>query len=49
MSFQACLDNIKVKKGKTLEMKATELVSWLRENYELGHRHSMAIREYFKS
>lgn len=64
MSFQAYIDNIKVKTGKTPEdfkkqldkegwlkpdMKATELVNWLKENYELGHGHSMAIWEYFKS
>ncbi len=64
MSFQAYLDNIKAKTGKTpenfkkhlqkdgllkAEMKATELVQWLKENYELGHGHSMAIWAVFKS
>ena len=64
MSFQAYIDNIKGKTGKSPEdfklqldkegrlkpdMKATELVNWLKENYELGHGHSMAIWEYFKS
>ena len=64
MSFQAYIDNIKGKTGKTPEdfknqldkegrfkpnMKASDLVNWLKENYELGHGHSMAIWEYFKS
>jgi hypothetical protein len=64
MSFQAYIDNIKSKTGKTPEdfkkqldkegilkpnMKATELVTWLKENYELGQGHSMAIWAYFKS
>lgn len=30
-------------------MKATELVSWLKDNYELGHGHSTALWAYFKS
>ncbi len=64
MSFQAYLDNIKAKTGKTPEdfkkqlekqkllradMKAGELVKWLKEEYELGHGHSMAIWAVFKS
>ncbi len=64
MSFQAYLDNIKTKTGKTpedfknqiqkegilkKEMKASELLYWLKENYELGHGHSMAIWAVFKS
>ncbi len=64
MSFQAYLDNIKTKTGKTpedfknqiqkegilkKEMKASELLNWLNENYELGHGHSMAIWAVFKS
>ena len=64
MSFQAYLDNIKTKTGKTPEdfknqlqkegilkkdMKASELLTWLKENYELGHGHSMAIWAVFKS
>lgn len=64
MSFQAYLDNIKAKTGKTPEdfkqqldtegvlkpeTKATEVVSWLKEKYNLGHGHSMAIWEVFKS
>ncbi len=31
------------------DMKATELVGWLKENYALGHGHSMAIWAVFKS
>ena len=64
MSFQAYLDNIKSKTGKTpedfknqlkkegilkKEMKATDLVNWLKEKYELGHGHSMAIWAVFKA
>lgn len=64
MSFQAYIDNIKTKTGKTPEdfknqveqegilrsdMKATELVLWLKENYQLGQGHAMAIWAVFKS
>ena len=31
------------------ELKATDLVKWLKKNYELGHGHSMAIWAVFKS
>jgi hypothetical protein len=68
MSFQAYLDNIKTKTGKTAEdfkklaekkkflqngeldvkVKAGEIVNWLKEEYELGHGHAMAIFAYFK-
>jgi hypothetical protein len=62
MSFQAYIDNIKSKTGKSPEdfkkqlekekllkpgFKATELVNWLKKNYDLGH--SMAIWAVFKS
>ena len=63
MSFQAYLDNIKAKTGKTpkqlkdmaveagilkLDMKANELVAWLKKEFDLGHGHSMAIWAVFK-
>ena len=63
MSFQAYIDNIKIKTGKTPEelkdladkagvystdMKASELVDWLKKEYNLGHGHSMAIWAVFK-
>jgi hypothetical protein len=63
MSFQAYLDNIKAKTGKTPtqlkdaavkagvfspDMKAGELVAWLKKEFELGHGHSMAIWAVFK-
>jgi hypothetical protein len=64
MSFQAYIDNIKAKTGKSPEdfklqleqegrlrpdMKAAELIAWLKDNYDLGHGHSMAIFAVFKS
>ena len=64
MSFQAYLDNIKAKTGKTPDdfkkvlekegllkpgLKATDLVNYLKENFDLGHGHSMAIWAVFKS
>jgi hypothetical protein len=63
MSFQAYLDNIRTKTGKTPEdfkthatkagvyrpdMKATELTTWLKQEYELGHGHAMAVWAVFK-
>ena len=63
MSFQAYLDNIQAKTGKSPadfkklaekkgftqkgklkpEVKAGEIVKWLKEEFQLGHGHSMAI------
>ncbi|HSB02357.1 MAG TPA: DUF4287 domain-containing protein, partial [Anaerolineales bacterium] len=58
MSFQAYLDNVKAKTGKTPEdftrlaeqkgflkpgVKTGEIVSWLKEDFGLGHGHAMAI------
>ncbi len=63
MSFQAYLDNIKAKTGKTPEqfralaakagvyspdMKASQLVAWLKKDFDLGQGHSMAIWKVFK-
>jgi hypothetical protein len=68
MSFQAYIDNIKAKTGKTpsdfkklatqkgfLEkgnlkpnVKAGEIVKWLKEEFDLGHGHAMAIYATFK-
>ena len=63
MSFQAYLDTIKAKTGKSPEqlkaaavkagvydpaMKATELVAWLKDEFDLGHGHSMAIWAVWK-
>jgi hypothetical protein len=68
MSFQAYLDNIKAKTGKTpsdfkklatqkgfLEkgnlkstVKAGEIVKWLKEDFDLGYGHAMAIYATFK-
>ena len=68
MSFQAYIDNIKAKTGKTpadfkklaeakgfikngelvKTVKATEITNWLKEEFELGHGHSMAIYAAFK-
>ncbi len=64
MSFQAYLDNIKAKTGKTPEdfmktakakgllrpdMKATELIQLLDQEYGLGRGHSMAVWAVFKA
>jgi hypothetical protein len=63
MSFQAYLDNIHAKTGKTPEdfhqlalekgltgpaIKATQIVSWLKQDFGLGHGHAMAIWAVFK-
>jgi hypothetical protein len=63
MSFQAYIDNIKKKTGKTPEdfkklaekkgllkpeVKAMQVVNWLKEEFNLGHGHSMAIYAVFK-
>lgn len=68
MSFQAYIDNIKSKTGKTPadfkklaeeknfivdgklnpQVKATEITNWLKEDFELGHGHAMAIYATFK-
>jgi hypothetical protein len=54
MSFQAYLDNVKAKTGKTPDdfkklakekglTKHGELVAWLKKDFELGHGHANAI------
>lgn len=68
MSFQAYLDNIKSKTGKTPadfrklaeeknfivdgklnpKVKTTEITKWLKEEFQLGHGHAMAIYATFK-
>ncbi|MFD2967893.1 DUF4287 domain-containing protein [Sphingobacterium bambusae] len=68
MSFQAYIDNIHQKTGKTPEdfkqlatekgfivdgelnksVKATEITNWLKNDFELGHGHAMAIYATFK-
>jgi hypothetical protein len=63
MTFQAYLDSILAKTGKTPEqlkdlaaeagvyapdMKASALVAWLKEEFDLGHGHSMAVWAVFK-
>lgn len=68
MSFQAYLDNIQSKTGKSPEdlkelatqkgflkngklnpeVKATQITNWLKEDFDLGHGHAMAIFAYFK-
>lgn len=68
MSFQAYIDNIKTKTGKSPEdfkklaekkgflkngelvktVKATEITNWLKDEFELGHGHAMAIYATFK-
>lgn len=66
MSFQAYLDNIKAKTGKSaadlqklaekkgfaekgkLTAKAGDVIAWLKEDFDLGHGHAMAIVAYLK-
>jgi hypothetical protein len=68
MSFQAYLDNIQAKTGKSPNdfkklaeqkgfaqkgklkpgVKAGEIVKWLKEEFNLGHGHSMAIYALLK-
>lgn len=68
MSFQAYIDNIQKKTGKTPDdfkqlaeekgflkdgklvpaVKATEITNWLKEDFDLGHGHAMAIYATFK-
>lgn len=66
MSFQAYIDNIKTKTGKSpddfktlaeekgflvngeLTVKATQITNWLKDEFELGHGHAMAIYATFK-
>lgn len=64
MTFQAYLDNIRKKTGKTPddffalakkkrllgpELTASRLVAWLKEDFDLGHGHAMAIWSVFKT
>lgn len=68
MSFQAYIDNIKTKTGKSPDdfktlaeekgfmengqlvktIKAAEVTNWLKNDFELGHGHAMAIYATFK-
>ena len=68
MSFQAYIDNIKIKTGKSPNdfkklaekkgfmqkgklnpaVKAGEITTWLKEEFDLGHGHAMAIYAVFK-
>lgn len=63
MSFQAYLDNIEKKTGKTprefIELaeskgyndpsvKSGEIVAWLKEDFDLGHGHAMALVHVIK-
>lgn len=63
MSFQAYLDNIETKTGKTPndfialakvkgfdgpETKAGTIVKWLKEDFDLGHGHAMALVHVIK-
>ncbi len=62
MSFQAYLDNIEDKTGKTpnefiamaeakgftTETKAAEIITWLKDEFDLGRGHAMAIVHIIK-
>lgn len=64
MSFQAYLDNIELKTGKTPrefiemaqakgldkpEVKAGEILKWLKSEFDLGRGHGMAIVHIIKN
>jgi hypothetical protein len=64
MSFQAYLDNIEAKTGKTPNdfiamakekgfdspaTKASTIVAWLKQDFELGHGHAMALVHVIKN
>ncbi|CAN5134333.1 DUF4287 domain-containing protein [soil metagenome] len=63
MSFQAYLDNIETKTGKTpnefialakekgfsTDTKAGSIVTWLKEEFGLGHGYAMAMAKVIKS
>ena len=64
MSFQAYLDNIEAKTGKTPNdfialakekgfddptTKSGVIVAWLKEDFELGHGHAMALVHVIKN
>jgi len=64
MSFQAYIDNIKAKTGKTPkdflalarkqgllnpDVKAGQIVAWLKKEFDLGRGHAMAIYATLKS
>ena len=62
MSFQAYLDNVEAKTGKTPndfialantkgfgpDTKSGEIVTWLKEEFQLGHGHAMAMVHVIK-
>ncbi|WP_283419786.1 DUF4287 domain-containing protein [Sphingopyxis sp. Geo48] len=68
MSFQAYLDNVEAKTGKSAEdlkaiatekgladanglapgVKATAVIDWLKQDFDLGHGHAMSIVAYIK-
>jgi hypothetical protein len=62
MSFQAYLDNIEAKTGKTPndfitlaknkgftpDTRTGEIVTWLKEDFSLGHGHAMAMSQVIK-
>jgi hypothetical protein len=68
MSFQAYLDNVEAKSGKSAEdlkaiatekgladanglapgVKATAVIDWLKQDFDLGHGHAMSIVAYIK-
>lgn len=63
MSFQAYLDKIEEKTGKTPQQlineaeskgfnkdtKAGEIITWLKEDYQLGRGHAMALIHVIKN
>ncbi|MEO5691256.1 MAG: DUF4287 domain-containing protein [Candidatus Saccharimonadales bacterium] len=64
MSFQAYLDNIELKTGKTPQefidlakskgldasgIKTSEIIQWLKDDFDLGRGHAMALVHVIKN
>ncbi len=63
MSFQAYLDNIETRTGKTpnefmaiakgkgfgVDTKAGEIITWLKDDFDLGRGHAMALVHVIKN
>ncbi|MBT2623773.1 DUF4287 domain-containing protein [Chryseobacterium sp. ISL-6] len=46
--FQFLADKKGFTKNGTINVKATEIINWLKEDFSLGHGHATAMYAYFK-